>query len=223
MIRGSHSEVLKLRLGENPLYPSNSMRRFGRVENVSYEPRKAAQLIAYLILRSGARSLNVLKAVKLVYLVDRESIRRFGFPVLDEKRCSMPHGPVNSITYGHINGEYDVDGSGWSDFVEDREHYTIALSRPDIAAEDLDELSEADIECANAVWDQFGDMNQWQLRDWTHDPRNVPEWEDPNGGSTIIPLQRILHAVGVENGEDYAETAASFAHIDKAFQRARVN
>ena len=65
---------------------------------MTYEPKKAAQLIAYLILKSGQDRLYVLKTIKLVYLVDRESIKRFGFPVLDEKRCSMPHGPVNSMT-----------------------------------------------------------------------------------------------------------------------------
>lgn len=42
---------------------------------MSYEPRKAAQLIVYLILKSGGPALNVLKAVKLVYMIDRESIK----------------------------------------------------------------------------------------------------------------------------------------------------
>lgn len=135
----------------------------------------------------------------------------------------MPHGPVNSLTYGHINGDYDLDACGWSDFLEDREHHNIALARPGISGDDLDELSDADLHCADAVWDRFGDMTAWQLRDWTHDPRNIPEWEDPNGGSTIIPLQRILHAVGVANAEEFAEAAATLAHIDKAFHRAMVN
>jgi uncharacterized phage-associated protein len=190
---------------------------------MSYEPRKAAQLIAYLILKAGGQPINVLKAVKLVYLVDRESIRTFGFPVLDEKRCSMPHGPVNSLTYSHINGEYDLDIGGWSDFLEDREHHTIGLAKPHISGDDLDELSDADIACADTVWQDFGHMTQWQLRDWTHDPRNVPEWEDPNGGSTVIPLQRILHAVGVPNAEEFDETASSFRSIDKAFEKARAH
>lgn len=135
----------------------------------------------------------------------------------------MPHGPVNSLTYAFISGEYDPDACGWSDFLEDREHHTIALSSQNTDVDDLDELSDADIACADAVWDRFGHMDQWQLRDWTHDPHNIPEWEDPNGGSTPIPLQRILLAVGVENADEFAETAASFAQVDKAFQRARVN
>ena len=190
---------------------------------VAYEPKKAAQLIAYLILKTGGQTLNVLKAVKLVYLVDRESIAKFGFPVLDEKRCSLPHGPVNSLTYSYIAGDYDPDQSGWSDFLRDRENHNVALARQDIDVNALDELSDADIACADAVWDRFGAMDQWQLRDWTHQPQNIPEWEDPNGGSTEIPLQRILNAVGVEGAEDFTEVVESYRLIDRAFENARVH
>jgi uncharacterized phage-associated protein len=193
------------------------------VGGMSYEPRKAAQMIAYLILKSGEGKLNVLKAIKLVYLVDRESIKRFGFPVLDEKRCSMPHGPVNSMTYGYVAGDYDPDLTGWSEFLLDRENHNIALANDAIQADDLDELSDADIECADAVWEAFGRMNQWQLRDWTHNPHNVPEWEDPQGGSTVIPLQRILNAVGVPNAEKFAEASCTFNQIDRAFKSARTH
>lgn len=190
---------------------------------MGYEPRKAAQLLAYLILKSGGEKLSVLKAIKLVYLVDRESIKRFGFPVLDEKRCSMPHGPVNSMTYDYVSGVYDTEECGWSDFLRDRENHDIALASRDIDPDALDELSEADIECADAVWERFGHMTKWQLRDWTHDPRNVPEWEEPNGGSAIIPLQRILNAVGVADAEQFVEAAKNFKEVDKAFKAARVH
>lgn len=190
---------------------------------MSYDPKKAAQLIAYLILKTGGSSLNVLKAVKLVYLVDRESIKRFGFPVLDEKRCSLPHGPVNSMTYSYMAGDYDPDPVGWSDYLSDRENHHIALARTNVRVDDLDELSDADITCADAVWDRFGRMTQWALRDWTHNPRNVPEWEDPHGGSSEIPLQRILHAVGVQNAEEFVETAKALQSIDLAFEKARIH
>lgn len=199
------------------------MCRAHALDRMSYEPRKAAQLIAYLIMKSGEGRLNILKAVKLVYLVDRESIRSFGFPVLDEKRCSMPHGPVNSRTYEYINGIYDPDEAGWSAFLSDRENHTITLANIELAPKDLDELSDADLECADKVWDEFGHMTQWQLRDWTHDPHNIPEWEDPNGGSTIIPLQRILHAVGVPNADEFEAEAQIVRRADEAFKRARLH
>ncbi|MEP1879565.1 MAG: Panacea domain-containing protein [Roseibium sp.] len=190
---------------------------------MSYEPKKAAQLIAYLIMKSGGDRLNILKAVKLVYLVDRYSLEKFGFPVLEERRVSMPHGPVNSLTYDYLNGVYDPDPVGWSEVLRDRENHNIALANSDLSIEGLDELSDADIECADAVWASFGHMTQWELRDWTHDPSHIPEWEEPNGGSTVIPLQRILNAVGVSNAEEFANEAESFRHIEDAFRRARLN
>lgn len=189
---------------------------------MSYEPKKAAQLIAALILKAGGETINLLKAVKLVYLIDRESIRRYGFPVLDEPRVSMPRGPVNSTTYSHINGEYDLEACGWSEILQDRANHKIALAHQGVAFDDLDELSDADLECVEAVWAQFGHMSQWDLVDWTHNPKNIPEWEDPNGGSTVIPLQRILHSVGVENAEDFADVSKAMKAADRAFESARV-
>lgn len=190
---------------------------------MAYDPKKAAQLIARFIQKSGASQLNVLKAVKLVYLADRESIGRFGFPILDETRVSMPHGPVNSTTYSHINGEYDLAACGWSDYLEDKEHHQIALADPAMTDEDLDELSDADLECVDAVWARFGGMNQWDLRDWTHDPKNVPEWEDPNGGSNPIPMIRIMTALGVENAKEMAEAVYDQRGIDRVFAAVRTH
>ncbi len=189
---------------------------------MTYDPRKAAQLIAYLISKSGSGRLNVLKAIKLVYLVDRESLKRFGFPVLEERRCAMPRGPVNSKTYSYVNGECDPDEAGWSEFLRDRENHDIALANAQTTIDMLDELSDADTECADAVWAEFGHMNQWELCDWTHDPRNVPEWEDPNGGSNPIPVQRIMRAVGVPDIEKFIEEAAAQSNIEAAFASARL-
>ncbi len=190
---------------------------------MSYQPKKAAQLIAALILKGQGTSINILKAVKLVYLADRESIRRFGFPILDEDRYSMPLGPVNSMTYRHINGEIDLAACGWSDVLEDKANHKIALSNDQISFDDLDELSDADLDCVDAVWTEFGHMTQWQLVDWTHDAANVPEWEDPNGGSIKIPFRRILQALGVENADELDAVMKAQREIDLAFDEARVH
>jgi hypothetical protein len=73
------------------------------------------------------------------------------------------------------------------------------LKEPNIDPDNLDELSDADVEVLDAIWDQFGHMDQWELVDWTHDPHNIPEWEDPQGSSQPIPLRRIMEALGIEN------------------------
>lgn len=160
--------------------------------------------------------LPVLKAVKMVYLADRESLARFGFPILEEAHVSMPHGPVNSSTYSHINGEEDLDGCGWSDFLRARENNEVAAVEG-LSEDDLDELSDADIVCLDAVWDRFGGMGKYQIRDWTHDRNNIPEWEDPNGSSRPIPLERILSYLRIENADVQAEAIKDHRQIDQLF------
>ncbi len=179
-----------------------------------YNPITAAQLIAYLALKTEGKIINVLKAIKLVYLADRESIKEWGLPILDENRCSMPHGPVNSFTYAHINGEYDLDACGWSTYLEDRENHLVAVKN-NISVHDLNELSEADIQCLDAVWEKFGNMDQWQLVEWTHDEKNIPEWEDPNGSSKIIPLERIMRVVGVKDSDAQVQLLKEHNEIEK--------
>ncbi|WP_417320949.1 Panacea domain-containing protein [Emcibacter sp.] len=181
-----------------------------------YNPIKAAQVIAFFALKNNSRSINILKAIKLVYLADRESLKQWGFPILDENRVSMPHGPVNSSTYSHINGEVDTNSCGWSQYLSDKANHEISVNKQ-VSLDDLDELSDADIECMEKVWTAFGEMDQWTIRDWTHDSNNVPEWEDPNGSSSIIPLERIMRHLGIENSELQLQKIEEFRNIDSLF------
>ena len=182
---------------------------------MTFNPRKSAQVVAFFVTKSRGASINVLKAIKLVYLADRRSIQKFGFPILDEPRVSMPHGPVNSTTYSYVNGE--IESEGWSEFLDARAHHQIGISRA-VTNDDLDELSDADLQCLEETWREFGHMDQWQLVDYTHDRRNVPEWEDPKGSSRPIPLERILTMVGIENGDENAAVVEGHRQIDSVFK-----
>ena len=154
--------------------------------------------------------------MKLVYLSDRENIARYGFPILDERRVCMKHGPVNSYTYDHIKGEVppEYDG-GWGEFVSDRAGHAVGLANEATTTDDLDELSDAEIETLEAVWAQFGHMTQWQLVDHTHDTANVPEWIDPKShGSKTITLESMLSAIGIPSHKEHTAEleSANSAH-----------
>lgn len=185
---------------------------------MGFNARKAAQTIAYFALKNRAPVLDVIKAVKLVYLADRESIKRFGFPIQDEDRVSMKHGPVNSDTYSCINGEQDLAAIGWADFLRNKADHKIALAADGISEDNLDELSDADIEVLDAVWNRFGHMGKWELRDWTHDSKNVPEWEDPGNTSVLIPIERIMAHLGVPDAKAQAGLVRDFDRIDNLFR-----
>jgi len=201
---------------DSSIYPVNLA--LGPWENVAYNVKKAAQTIAYLALKNGGKPLFVLSAVKLVYLADRESIARHGFPIQDEGRVSMEHGPVNSKTYSYIKGEVESGAAEWADYLRDREDNMIALARPDLDPAELDELSDADLAALDAVWERFGQWDRWALVKWTHDPKNLPEWEDPGLSSILIPLKRIMQAVQVPNAVDQAALVRDFDRIDSLFR-----
>lgn len=192
---------------------------------MGYNARKAAETIAYFIIKSGSYQMNVLKAIKLVYLADRESLKQYGYPIQNEDRVSMPFGPVNSVTLNYMNNDSQLmksmgyDG-GWSDILTDRTktHHLILQNR-NLSVDDFDELSQADMDILDQIWKTFGHMDQFKLSDWTHNPENVPEWQDPQGSSIPISLLSILTAIGVENPEEQVEYIKESEEIDKFFDR----
>jgi len=155
-----------------------------------YNARKAAHVAAYLALKAGG-SINVLKLVKLVYLADRQFLAEYDEPILFDRLVSMEHGPVDSSLLSLINGE--VEHPQWASIISAKANHVVGLNET-IGMDTLDELSDAEVEVLNTVWHQFGHMNQWQLRDYTHD--NCPEWEDPFKSSYVIPYERVFKYLG---------------------------
>ncbi len=47
---------------------------------MGFNARKAAQVVAYLANKTPQKRLNIVKAMKLVYLADRDSFQHYGFP-----------------------------------------------------------------------------------------------------------------------------------------------
>lgn len=184
---------------------------------MAYNARKAAQTIAYLCKQSGGDRINVLRAVKLVYLADREALRVRGTPIQSERYAAMPHGPVNSSTYDHIKGVYADQNNGWREFLRDRENHDVGLASTDIEFEDLDELSRSEMKILDRVLNQFKDFSNFELRDWTHEPENVPEWTNPNGSSFPISLEQIMASVGVDNPHEKAENFRAIKSVDDIF------
>ena len=157
-----------------------------------YDVRKAAQVVAYFALQQGG-SINVLKLSKLMYLAEREFMARFDVPMFYDKLVSMPDGPVASVTLNLINGE--IEHEGWSEIVAKREGHDM---RPvdGITLESLDELSRADLSVLATLWGKFAKFDRYELRDWTHNPKNIPEWVDPEGSSLPIDHAEVFRRLG---------------------------
>lgn len=160
-----------------------------------YSEKKAAQVAAYFLFKAQGR-LPVLKLMKLLYLAERRSYEMYGDPIIGDKLVSMEHGPVLSQTLNRINGMTSSEENGWDTWIADRENHDVALRDASVIRspeEDLLELSEAEFEVLSETWTKFGHLNKYQIRDLTH--RICPEWEDPDGSSFPITLEKLFEAL----------------------------
>lgn len=168
--------------------------------NPMFDELKAAHMAAFFISQTDDAKLNVLKLMKLMYLAERESYRRYGEPIIGDQPVSMPKGPVLSMSLSHTNDEFDPSPNGWDAWIADRAEYMVGLTRPiNNQREELDHLSDADLAVLADVWARFGGMDKYEIRDWTHD--HCAEWDDPKGASFPIEFDRLFEAVGYSSGE----------------------
>jgi uncharacterized phage-associated protein len=182
-----------------------------------YNVRKAAQVTAFFAKREGG-NINVLKLAKLLYLADREYLGRYDLPILFDRFVSMPHGPVTSLTLNYVNGLVEEAGE-WENFITAKSNHRIGLRDPHLDVGALDELSPAELDVLEYVWAEFGHMNPFELRNYTH--RNCPEWEDPDGSSAPIPYERVLKFLNKEHSVEIDHEIAEHRELEKSLSAAK--
>ena len=151
---------------------------------------KATQAAARLLkLRGG--TMSHLKLIKLLYLVERESLVRFGWPLSNDVYVSMPYGPVVSATLDRINEREMYEGGYWARHITPKRDHEVSLREPDVVPRDL--LSRAEEDLIDEIYRRYGHLTRWQLVEMTH---TLPEWRDPSGSSRPIDPADILRSEG---------------------------
>lgn len=140
-----------------------------------------------------------LKLMKLLYLADREAMGTWGESISGDCFVSMNHGPVLSQTYDLIKcGSGSSTEMGWDYWIKDEDNWEVSLRQSITTREYLDELSDAELEILDGVFEKFGGMQRFEIAEYTHD--HCAEWEDPHGSSFPISPESVFRAV--ENTED---------------------
>lgn len=158
-----------------------------------FNEAKATQVAALLLKLRGTQRMKFLKLLKLMYIVDREALSKWGRPVSTDTYVSMDRGPVLSRVYSLINEEQDQQ-TYWAQHIVPAPGYDVRL---EVDPGD-DELSRAEEELVREVFAQHGHKNRWQIVKELHD---VPEWQDPHGSMIPIALRDILRAVGKSHAD----------------------
>lgn len=180
-----------------------------------FDIRKATHVAAYLLWKRGGE-MSYLKLMKLMYLAEKKFLLEHGERLTGDEMVSMPRGPVLSAVYDCFCGGQE---QYWNNWIRNPGNYNLALReeiKNQINEEDpldtFDELSEADQKVLDAVYDEYGQMNRWNLVHLLHDPKFCPEWENPNGSSYPIPPASLL----MKNGKTKAESDAILEKLAEA-------
>lgn len=154
-----------------------------------FNEAKATQAAARLLHLKGGK-MSYMKLIKLLYLIDREALLRWGRPVTGDTYVSMDKGPVLSgvldlVTEGSAPGRE----SFWARYISEPQGYEVAL-KEDCPS---DELSRAEEKLIEEVFQRYGQVDRWSLVEFVHE---LPEWKDPKGSAIPISYADILKAGG---------------------------
>jgi uncharacterized phage-associated protein len=160
-----------------------------------YREDKATQAAARLLQFRGGR-MSHLKLIKLLYIVERESLIRFGVPVMYDSYASLPYGPIPSATLDRINEpEFYSDGY-WNRHIAPKVNNEVSLRESTTVPND--QLSRVEESLIDEVYSTYGNLTRCELVDLTH---TFPEYQDPQGSSIPIDPSDILRAEGYSDEE----------------------
>lgn len=159
--------------------------------------------------------MNVMKLVKLMYLLDRLSLDRRGLPVAGGDYLSMRNGPVTSevldlINAGKLSGETDTR---WEQCISDRAKHEVTLQR----MPQREQVSDAEVKLLDEIWQEHGGKDQWELRDWCH--AHCKEWQPVTGGRAPITVEGMAKALGKAPAQIHRlrQEAVELNRLDKIF------
>jgi len=151
--------------------------------------KKATQALNFFAEKKEGR-INKMKAIKLIYLADRLHLRRYGRPIVGDVYWAMKLGPVGSCAkkIAELSPASKNNLAYAKLFIKpaDDKKQSFFSIRPT----EMGVFSKTDIECLEAVYNQFSDKDQFELAELTH---RYPEWvkhaRELKSGKKRVPMR----------------------------------
>ncbi|MGI9255754.1 MAG: Panacea domain-containing protein [Salinispira sp.] len=176
-----------------------------RYNNTAFDEKKATALAATIIKNdNGKGAMNYMKLLKMMYMCDRLTLRKFNHTITHDTYIAMKKGPVLSYTYNIIamaNNTVPGFGAFWKKYIHtDEDRYEVTLCDSD-GPESV--LSSEENDIARYVSDSYKLLNEWEIVDIIY--MLCDEWKDSpkkNAGNRPISLDMIRKAIREEERED---------------------
>jgi uncharacterized phage-associated protein len=153
-----------------------------------FNEQKTTQAAARFLNLADKR-MNYMKLIKLLYLMDREALIRWGRPVTGDKYFSMKLGPVLSEVLDLLSEKPAPGHEGfWVKHISAPSNYEVQLEQE----AGHDELSEAEEELIDEIYRRYGHFEPFSLANHLHEI--LPEWHRVTEGCVPIRYTDILEA-----------------------------
>jgi uncharacterized phage-associated protein len=144
------------------------------------------------------------RLIKLLYLLDRESLLEYGRPVTTDRYENLPHGPIVSHIYDDLI--VAAVGGTWNDHISRTGPYGVRL----VKDPGNGELSLSQERLIDKIFKKFGNKDREWLERYCHD---LPEWKDPGKRNRLeLPIRDILKAGG-KTDEETEETLSEIESL----------
>lgn len=127
----------------------------------------------YYIAKALNKPVDKLTLLKLVFFADRYHLRKYARTITDDTYFALPYGPVASNTKDVLDDlQTEAVGELYAQrFIDQLDAKTYQAKEND---EELDYLSETDIEALDFAVAHFGNLGTFDLVNLTHE---YPEWK----------------------------------------------
>jgi hypothetical protein len=163
---------------------------------------KSTQAAGRFLELAGGK-LNYMVLIKLLYMLDRAAMFKWGRPVTFDEYYSMKNGPVLSAVHDLITEQCPPqEGGYWSLHISEPSGYSVSLR----SAAGNDALSEAEEELIQSVFAEYTPYlsRPFELVELLH--KILPEWTEISSGRVLLSHRDILKAADKTDAEVEAIT-----------------
>lgn len=154
------------------------------------------QAVFYLLNHS--KGFDKIQIIKLLYLSDKYHLLHYGRTVTGDNYFAMRHGPVGSITKDVLSFNDRMSKRVIDYFRSLIDEFECNYRSKENNCS-FDRLSDSDKEALDFVLKEFGKLNPFQIRDYTH---KYPEWKQHDeylkqnpGGRKKISQRELFNVI----------------------------
>jgi len=152
--------------------------------NITFQFNQAKAVEAILYLAPKVSDSDIYGICKLLYLVDKTSLEKYGRFIFGESYSAMVGGATPSNIYDLFKRARQAPING----IKVEGNQVVVQREPD-----LDCLSESDIECLEQIISIYGNVPNWRRGDDAHDDAWRKAWDKRGSKESVsMPIESIV-------------------------------